>query len=86
MKGETPFSTASSAINRQVHEALAPTRQDIIQKFEYGFEGLIENPVSLDDLLERILSRRWWETGRRRVRASFKRVNPGMGSVGDSAT
>jgi hypothetical protein len=34
-----------------MHEALAATRQDIIQEFERGFEGIIETPVSLDGLL-----------------------------------
>jgi hypothetical protein len=32
-------------------EVLAPTRQAITQKFERGFEGMTENPVALDELL-----------------------------------
>ena len=33
-------------------EVLAPTRLDIQQEFERGFEGMTEEPVQLDDLLK----------------------------------
>jgi hypothetical protein len=33
-------------------EVLAPTRQDITQEFERGFDGMTEKPVRLDDLLQ----------------------------------
>ena len=38
--------------NRPMAEALAPTRRDITQEFERGFEGMTEKPVKLDDLLQ----------------------------------
>lgn len=38
--------------NRPMAEVLAPTRQDIRQEFERGFEGMTENPVTLDELLQ----------------------------------
>ena len=38
--------------NRPMAEVLAPTRQDITQEFERGFEGITEKPVKLDDLLQ----------------------------------
>jgi predicted nucleotidyltransferase component of viral defense system len=38
--------------NRPMAEVLAPTRQDIRQEFERGFEGMTGKPVSLDDLLQ----------------------------------
>lgn len=38
--------------NRPMAEVLAPTRQDITQEFERGFEGMTENPVKLADLLQ----------------------------------
>ena len=33
-------------------EVLAPTRQDITQEFERGFDGMTEKPVKLDELLQ----------------------------------
>ena len=33
-------------------EVLAPTRQNIAQEFERGFEGMTQNPVTLDELLK----------------------------------
>ena len=38
--------------NRPMAEVLAPTRQDITQEFERGFEGMTETLVKLDDLLQ----------------------------------
>jgi predicted nucleotidyltransferase component of viral defense system len=38
--------------NRPMAEVLAPTRQDITQEFERGFEGMTDNPVKLHDLLQ----------------------------------
>jgi predicted nucleotidyltransferase component of viral defense system len=38
--------------NRPMAEVLAPTRQDITQEFERGFEGMTQKPVSLDELLK----------------------------------
>jgi predicted nucleotidyltransferase component of viral defense system len=38
--------------NRPMAEVLAPTRQDITQEFERGFEGMTQNPVTLDELLK----------------------------------
>jgi hypothetical protein len=38
--------------NRPMAEVLAPARLDIGQEFARGFEGLTEEPVMLDDLLE----------------------------------
>jgi hypothetical protein len=38
--------------NRPMAEVLAPTRQDITQEFERGFEGMTQNPVTLNELLQ----------------------------------
>ncbi len=64
--------------NRPMAEVLAPTRQDIRQEFERGFEGMTENPVELDHLLqarenliEELVGRMPEE--HRRFLASFKR-------------
>ena len=32
-------------------EVLAPQRLDISAEYEHGFEGMVERPISLDDLL-----------------------------------
>jgi len=37
--------------NRPMHEVLAPNRRDITGEFERGFQGMTEEPVSLEDLL-----------------------------------
>ena len=37
---------------RPMSEVLAPTRKDISQEFERGFQGMTEEPVALDELLE----------------------------------
>jgi predicted nucleotidyltransferase component of viral defense system len=67
--------------NRPMAEVLAPTRQDIRQEFERGFEGMTENPVELDHLLqarenliEELVGRMPEE--HRRFLASFKRGKP----------
>jgi hypothetical protein len=38
--------------NRPFAEVLAPTRKDITQEFERGFDGMTETPVTLDELIE----------------------------------
>jgi hypothetical protein len=38
--------------NRPMAEVLVPTRQDIAQEFERGFDGMTKKPVKLDDLLQ----------------------------------
>jgi hypothetical protein len=38
--------------NRPMAEVLEPTRLDIAAEFERGFEGMTENPVTLDDLAQ----------------------------------
>lgn len=38
--------------NRPMAEVLAPTRRDISEEFARGFDGLSEQPVALDDLLQ----------------------------------
>lgn len=38
--------------NRPMAEVLAPTRQDITQEFERGFEGMTQKPITLDELLK----------------------------------
>jgi hypothetical protein len=60
---------------------LAPTRQDITQEFERGFEGMTENPVKLDELLQareeliaELVGKMPGE--HRRFLASFKKGNP----------
>lgn len=67
--------------NRPMHEVLAPTLQDISQEFARGFEGMTENPVSLDDLLKAREDLIAELVGRmpkehRRFLASFKRGKP----------
>ena len=37
--------------NRPMAEVLAPQRLDISAEYEHGFEGMVERPISLDDLL-----------------------------------
>jgi predicted nucleotidyltransferase component of viral defense system len=67
--------------NRPMAEVLAPTRQDITQEFERGFEGMTENPVKLDELLQareeliaELVGKMPGE--HRRFLASFKKGNP----------
>jgi predicted nucleotidyltransferase component of viral defense system len=67
--------------NRPMAEVLAPTRQDIRQEFERGFEGMTEKPVTLADLLQarenlvtEIVSK--MPAGHRRFLASFKKGRP----------
>jgi predicted nucleotidyltransferase component of viral defense system len=67
--------------NRPMAEVLAPTRQDITQEFERGFEGMTEIPVKLDDLLQvredliaELVGKMPGE--HRRFLASFKRGKP----------
>lgn len=67
--------------NRPMHEVLAPTWQNITQEFERGFEGMTENPVSLDDLLkarEDLIAELVGKMPKphRRFLASFKRGQP----------
>jgi len=67
--------------NRPMHEVLAPTRQDISQEFTRGFEGMTENPVTLDELLkarEDLIAELVGKMPKehRRFLASFKRGNP----------
>ncbi len=67
--------------NRPMHEVLAPTLQDISQEFERGFEGMTENPVSLDELLkarEDLIAELVGKMPKehRRFLASFKRGKP----------
>ncbi len=38
--------------NRPMAEILAPTRHDVSQEFSRGFQGMTEEPVKLDDLLD----------------------------------
>jgi len=38
--------------NRPMAEALAPQRRDISVEYRRGFEGMVERPVSLDELLK----------------------------------
>jgi len=38
--------------NRQMAEVLAPQRLDISAEYRRGFEGMVDQPVSLDDLLK----------------------------------
>ena len=38
--------------NRPMAEVLAPQRLDIAAEYSHGFEGMVEQPVSLDDLLK----------------------------------
>jgi predicted nucleotidyltransferase component of viral defense system len=38
--------------NRPMAEVLAPQRLDIAAEYSRGFEGMVESPVSLDDLLK----------------------------------
>jgi predicted nucleotidyltransferase component of viral defense system len=40
------------AHNRPMAEVLAPARLDITAEYKRGFEGMIHNPVSLDELLQ----------------------------------
>lgn len=73
--------------NRPMHEVLAPTRQDIRQEFERGFEGMTENPVSLDDLLkarEDLIAALVGKMPKehRRFLASFKRGTPAWELIG----
>ena len=67
--------------NRPMAEVLAPTRQDITQEFERGFEGMTEQPVTLDDLLqarEELIAELVGKMPdeHRRFLASFKRGKP----------
>jgi predicted nucleotidyltransferase component of viral defense system len=67
--------------NRPIAEVLAPTRQDIAQEFERGFEGMTETPVKLDDLLQAREDLVAGIVGRmpdehRRFLASFKKGKP----------
>jgi hypothetical protein len=38
--------------NRPMAEVLAPQRSDISAEYRRGFEGMVDQPVSLDDLLK----------------------------------
>ncbi|HEY4087164.1 MAG TPA: nucleotidyl transferase AbiEii/AbiGii toxin family protein [Bryobacteraceae bacterium] len=38
--------------NRPIAEVLVPVRQNIAREFERGFEGMTEQPVKLDDLIQ----------------------------------
>lgn len=38
--------------DRPMHEVVDPTRKDIRQDYERGFEGMTDRPVTLDELLE----------------------------------
>jgi hypothetical protein len=38
--------------NRPMAEVLAPQRLDISAEYKRGFEGMVEKPVSIDDLLK----------------------------------
>jgi hypothetical protein len=38
--------------NRPMAEVLAPQRLDVSAEYERGFEGMVDQPVSLDDLLK----------------------------------
>jgi predicted nucleotidyltransferase component of viral defense system len=38
--------------NRPMAELLAPARLDIVMEYRRGFEGLLDNPVTLDELLQ----------------------------------
>ena len=67
--------------NRPMAEVLAPTRQDITQEFERGFEGMTETSVKLDDLLQAREDLITALVGKmpgehRRFIASFKRGKP----------
>ncbi|NWF82202.1 MAG: nucleotidyl transferase AbiEii/AbiGii toxin family protein [Bryobacteraceae bacterium] len=67
--------------NRPMAEVLAPTRKDITQEFERGFEGMTKEPVRLDDLLQAREDLIAGLVGRmpdehRRFLASFKRGRP----------
>ena len=67
--------------NRPMAEVLAPTRQDIRQEFERGFEGMTDTPVTLEDLLQAREGLIAELVGKmpdehRRFLASFKRGKP----------
>jgi predicted nucleotidyltransferase component of viral defense system len=73
--------------NRPMAEVLAPTRHDIRQEFERGFEGMVETPVSLDDLLQAREDLLAELVGRmpgehRRFLSSFKRGKPAWELLG----
>jgi predicted nucleotidyltransferase component of viral defense system len=47
----TAFIAYMLSHNRPMHEVLAPQRKDIAEEFVRGFEGMMDAPVALNDLL-----------------------------------
>lgn len=73
--------------NRPFAELLAPTRLDIAQEFERGFDGMTDSPVKLDDLIEtrehliaEIVGK--MPTDHRRFLMSVKKGNPEWSLLG----
>lgn len=72
---------------KPLNAILSPPRRDLAQKYEREFEGMTEQPVSLDSLLatrEEMITRMVGEMPdeHRRFLASFKRGEPDWGLLG----
>jgi hypothetical protein len=76
----------SSAMIVPMAEVLAPARRDISAEYKHGFEGMVNEPLSLDDLLKaredliREIAGKMPEAHRRFL-VSLKRGEPNMSAM-----
>jgi len=73
--------------DRPMHEVIGPTRKDISQEYERGFEGMTEEPVPLEELVaarEAIITTiiSGMPDDHRRFLLSFERGEPEWGLLG----